>query len=101
MKNVLTIKLNHAQMHLLTTQLSREIDRLEGVDDTIDVLLASDWGNNAEREWVSICTSSIDSAQVAAYEKLTALKHLLKTIESTSKHKLAWNNDTQSMEVQS
>ena len=45
--------------------------------------------------------SAIDSASLAAFEKRSALKHLLKTIESTSKQTLAWNNESQRLEVQS
>ena len=101
MKKQITIKLTAEQLGLLATQLHREIGRLDGVDETLDTLVSSDWGNDSDYEWVSICMSAIDSASVAAYEKRWALKHLLKTIESTSKQTLAWNNDTQRMEVQS
>ena len=97
---LITIKLNQEQLGLLATQLHREIGRLDEVDDTFDTLVSSDWGNNHEYEWRSICMSAIDSASVAAYEKQSALKHLLKTIESSSKQTLAWNNATQRMEGQ-
>lgn len=101
MKKLITVKISQEQLSLLTTQLHREIGRLEEVDETFDTLVAGDWGSQIENEWKSICMSAIDSASVAAYEKRTALKHLLKTIESTSKQTLAWNNDTQRLEVQS
>lgn len=101
MKKQITIKLTAEQLGLLATQLHREIGRLDGVDETLDTLVSSDWGNDSDYEWVSICMSAIDSASLAAFEKQTALKHLLKTIESTSRQTLAWNNNTQRMEVQS
>jgi len=101
MKKQITIKLTAEQLGLLATQLHREIGRLDGVDETLDTLVSSDWGKDSDYEWVSICMSAIDSAVLAAFEKRSALKHLLKTIESTSKQTLDWNSDTQRMEVQS
>ena len=101
MKKQITIKISQEQLGLLATQLHREIGRLAGVDEILESLVSSDWGKDSEYEWVSICMSAIDSATLAAYEKRLALEHLLKTIESTSKQTLAWNNDTQRLEVQS
>ena len=101
MKKLITVKITQEQLSLLTTQLHREIGRLEEVDETFETLVAGDWQGELENEWKSICMSAIDSASLAAFEKRSALKHLLKTIESTSKQTLAWNNESQRLEVQS
>lgn len=101
MKKLITIKISQEQLGLLATLLHRQIGELGGVNEILNDIGERDLDKDDAYEWVSICMSAIDSAQLAAYEKQCALKHLLKTIESTSKQTLAWNNDTQRMEVES
>ena len=101
MKKLITVKLTTEQLGLLATQLHRDIGNLEQVDDMLRSLIEGEREKDCDYDWVSMCMSAADSAQLAAFEKQRALQHLLKTIESTSKQTLTWDNDTQRMEVQS
>jgi hypothetical protein len=101
MSKPITIKLSVEQLSLLATTLFTEIINLEDIDEDFAMILHPLVHDEKDHQYVSCLMSRMDSAQFAVNQKHAELKHLLKTIESTSKQKFAWNNDLHRMEAQS